>query len=400
MDKFTTTTNKENSFCGFWAVVKRELHRFVSRRIYVVASLIIPIVSYIYFTTMFSSGLPSNLPVAVVDNDNTSFSRNLIRQMDAMQMTHIAMHLNNFYEAEREMKKGNIYAFVIIPNDLQADVLAGRQPELLFYYNNAYFVPGGLLFKDLSLMSSMASASVGLTSGLAKGKTYEELKGQLQPIVVDAHMIGNPYINYSVYLSNVLIPGVLQLMILLVCCFAIGIELKEKTSREWMHVAGNSITKALMGKLFPYTVIFTTLVIFQNVILFRILGFPLHNNIAMMLFASVLFVLATQAISVFMIGMLPVSRNAMSFSAVFGILGISYSGFTFPVEQMPIAVQAMAQFFPMHHFFKIYQNGALNGAPIDYYWVSYLILLLFILLPFLVIIRLKKAMIQMDYPSK
>ncbi len=381
-------------------VIRRELNRMVSRRIYVVAVLIIPISSYIFFTTMFADGLPTNLPIAIIDNDNTALSRNLIRQMNALQMTDIVKYLNSFEEAEREMKKGNIYAFVIIPKDMQADVSAGRQPELAFYYNNAYFVPGGLLFRDLSTMSALASASVGLSTGLAKGKTVEEIMGQLQPILIDSHLIGNPYVNYSVYLTNVLMPGILQLMILLITAFAISVELKEKTSREWLITADKSILKALTGKLVPYTVIFTALAIFQNVILFRMLGFPLHNNIVMMLLASVLFVLASQAIGIFIVGTLPVSRNAMSFAAVFAILGVSYSGFTFPVEQMPLAVQSLAQFFPMHHFFKIYQNSALNGAPIAYYWTSYLALLLFLLLPFLVAIRLKKAMIYLNYPSK
>lgn len=385
---------------GLINVIKRELNRIVSRKIYVVAILVIPISSYIFFTTMFSAGLPTELPVAVVDNDNTALSRNLIRQIDVMQSTHISMHLTNFDEAEVEMKKGNIYAFVVIPQDLQKDVLANRQPELMFYYNNAYFVPGGLLFRDLSLMSAMASASVGLTTGLAKGKTTGEIMGQLQPIVVDTHLIGNPYMNYSVYLSNVLMPGILQLMIILITIFAIGIELKERTSMEWMLMADKSVMSALSGKLFPYTVVFTTLVIFQNVILFRILGFPLHNNIITMLIASILFVLASQAFGIFIIGTLPVLRNAMSMGAVVGILGVSYSGFTFPVEQMPVEMQSLAQFFPMQHFFKIYQNSALNGAPIDYYWMSYLALLLFLLLPFIIIIRLKKAMVYMDYPSK
>jgi ABC-2 type transport system permease protein len=349
---------------------------------------------------MFAGGIPTKLPVAVVDNDNTSTSRNLIRQMDAMQMTNIILHLNSFKEAEHEMKKGNIFAFVIIPKGLQAGIMANRQPELAFYYNNTYFVAGSLLFKDLSMMSAMASASVGLSTGLAQGKTAEAIMGQLQPIVVDSHLIGNPYLNYSVYLSNVLMPGILQLMIILITAFAIGIELKERTSREWLIMSDKFVMVALTGKLFPYTVIFTTLVIFQNVILFRILGFPLHNSIINMLAASVLFVLASQAIGIFIIGTLPVLKNAMGFSSVFGILGFTYSGFTFPVEQMPIEMQALAQFFPMQHFFKIYQNSALNGASIDYYWTSYLALIAFLLLPYLVLIRLKKAMIHLNYPSK
>lgn len=389
-----------NNMTGFWAVAWRELNRIVSRRIYVVTILLIPIFAYFFFATMFEIGLPTELPVGVVDNDNSSLSRNFIRQADAMQMTQITSHFTNFSEAEHEMKKGNIYAFIVIPENMQADVLTGKQPNLAFYYNNAFFVPGGLLFKDLSLIASMSSASVGLTTGLAKGKTEEELMGQLQPVVVDAHLIGNPYVNYSVYLSNVLMPGILQLMILLITVYSLGVELKERTSIDLLRTGNKSILIALSGKLFPYTVIFTTLVIFQNVILFRLLGFPLHNNIVTMLTASILFVLAEQALGIVLIGALPVLRNALSFAAVIGILGVSYSGFTFPVEQMPLAVQSLAQLFPMQHFFKIYQNSALIGSPIAYYWEHYVALMLFLLLPFIVMVRLKKAMVYQDYPVK
>ncbi|MCD7971090.1 MAG: ABC transporter permease [Candidatus Azobacteroides sp.] len=385
---------------GLLAVISRELNRIVSRRIYLVTMIAIPLFAYIFFITMFSEGLPQKLPIAVIDNDNTTTSRTFIRQLNTMQMVNVTMYADNFDEAQREMRKGNIYAFVIIPLDMESDLQAGRQPELTFYYNNAFFIPGALLYRDLSTMSALTSASVGLKTGLAKGKTAEELMGQLQPIVLDSHLIGNPYTNYSVYLSNVLMPGILQLMILLITVFAIGIELKEGTGREWLATGGRSVFASVAGKLFPYTFTFTTLVIFQNVILFRMLGFPLHTNISLMIAASVLFVLATQAIGIFLIGLLPVLRNALSFSAVFGILGVSFSGFTFPVEQMPPGIQSLTLFFPMQHFFRIYENSALAGAPIYYYWHSYLFLLSFMLLPFIVMLRLKKALIFENYPKK
>ena len=63
---------------------------------------------------MFADGLPTKLPVAVVANDNSALSRNYIRQVNSMQSTNITMHLNSFTEAEHQMKKGNIYAFIII----------------------------------------------------------------------------------------------------------------------------------------------------------------------------------------------------------------------------------------------------------------------------------------------
>ncbi len=369
----------------------------LSRRIYLVAIIIIPLFSYFFFMTLFSEGLPKDLPVAVIDNDNTASSRNFIRQVDIMQMAKVSMHLTNFDEAETEMKKGHIFAFIIIPKDFQADAMAGRQPKLTFYYNNAFFIPGSLLMRDLNTISGLSSAGVSLSTGLAKGKTASELMGQLQPIVLDAHLIGNPYTNYSVYLSNVLMPGILQLMIMLMTVFAIGLELKERSGRQWLALADMSILKALTGKLLPYTIVFTVMVIFQNILLFRISQFPLHSNILTMIIASIFFVLATQAIGILLIGLLPVLRTGMSCAAVIGILGISFSGFTFPIEHMPVFIQPIAQLFPMRHFFEIYQNSALNGAPLAYYWYSYLYLIITMFVPIIVLTRLKRALIHQNY---
>jgi ABC-2 type transport system permease protein len=381
----------------FKDIVHREVRRMLSRPLYLVAIIIIPLFSYFFFITFFAEGLPKDLPVAVIDNDNTASSRNFIRQIDVLQMAEVSMSLSSFAEAEMEMKKGNIFAFVIIPKDFQADAMSSRQPRLTFYYNNAFFVPGSLLMRDLNSISGLTSASVSMSTGLAKGKTEAEMLGQLQAVVLDAHLIGNPYTNYSVYLSNVLMPGILQLMIMLMTVFAIGLELKEHTGRQWLRVADGSIVRALTGKLLPYTLVFTVLVVFQNILLFRISQFPLHSNILTMMLASILFVLATQAVGLLLIGLLPILRTAISATAVMGILGISFSGFTFPVEQMPLFIQPIAQLFPMRHFFEIYQNSALNGAPLGYYWYSYLFLIITMFVPLFILSRLKQALVYQNY---
>jgi ABC-2 type transport system permease protein len=349
---------------------------------------------------MFNEGLPCDLPIAVIDNDNSSLSREFIRQVNVMQMVDVKEKYDSFAKAESEMKKGNIYAFVIIPANMQADVLAGRQPELTFYYSNAFFVPGSLLFKDLNVISVMTSSAVNLTSSLARGKTESEIMGQLQPIVVDAHLVGNPQTNYSVYLSNVIIPGILQLMILFLTTFSTVSEIKSDTSVEWLRKSGNSIMKALAGKLFPYTVIFSFLLILNNFLLFKVMHFPLAGSFAVTVAASILLVLAEQALGIFIAGLVPILSNALSFSAVIGLLGISLTGFTFPVEQMFLPVQPLSELFPLRHFFRIYQNNALNGAPIEYYWHYFLRMMLFLFLPFVVMVRLKKAMLYRKYEKK
>ena len=156
-------------------------------------------------------GLPTDMPVAVVDLDGSSNSRNLARQLDAFEQTKVMLTTVSFEEARQAMQEGKFMAFYI--EDFGVDATAGRQPKLSFYTNGTYLIAASLLFRDMKTMSVLAGASVGLQTGLAHGYTETQIMAQLQPIVIDTHAIGNPWLNYSVYLNNTLLPGVLQLMI-------------------------------------------------------------------------------------------------------------------------------------------------------------------------------------------
>ncbi len=234
----------------------------------------------------------------------------------------------------------------------------------------------------------------------AKGMEENRIMGIIQPITLDTHMIGNPWANYGTYLLNVLLPGELQLVILLMTIFAIGVEFKERTSRVWIETAGNSIFAALTGKLIPYTVIFTMLGIISNILLYSYMHYPLNSSIGWMFLTTFLFVLAYQAIGVLLIGLTPVLRDGVTMSAFYGLLGFTFAGFTFPIEQMPRAARIFSDFFPIRHYFNIYVNQALDGVGIGHSVISLVALLSFNILPLFVYSRLKKAAINQNFPIK
>lgn len=104
-------------------------------------------------------------------------------------------------------------------------------------------------------MSELAGGAIGRATLYAKGATEDQAMAFLQPIVIDSHVLNNPWLNYSVYLSNTIIPGILMLLIFMTTVYTIGSEMKTNTQRRWMGMADNSITVALTGKLLPQTVV-------------------------------------------------------------------------------------------------------------------------------------------------
>ena len=387
----------EKIYKSLWLVMKRECRRLVSRPLYLFCMVIAPLFCYLFFTTLMGSGLPTNLPVGAVDMDQSAISRNLIRNLDAFGQTAVVARYGNVNDARIAMQEGKIYGFFYIPKGLSADAQSQRQPKISFYTNNSYLIAGSLLFKDMKMMSELASGAVSRSALYAKGATEDQAMAFLQPIVIDTHPLNNPWLNYSVYLCNTLVPGVLMLLIFMVTVYSIGTEIKDRTAREWLRVSNNSIYIALAGKLLPQTVVFFIMGIFYNVYLYGFLHFPCNSGILPMLFATLCLVLASQCCGIVMIGTLPTLRLGLSFASLWGVISFSISGFSFPVMAMHPVLQALSNLFPLRHYFLIYVDQALNGYSMIYSWPNYMALLIFMVLPFLVVHRLKEALIYYKY---
>jgi ABC-2 type transport system permease protein len=378
-------------------IAKREVLRIAVRPLYLFCMIIAPVFCYLFFTTLMANGLPTDLPAGVVDLDNTSTTRNIIRNLDAFQQTHIVAHYPSVMEARKAIQRGEIYSFYYIPEGTTEATLASRQPKVSFYVNYSYLIAGSLLYKDQRTISELAAGAVGRATLYAKGATEDQAMAFLQPIVIDTHALNNPWLNYSVYLCNTLFPGILMLLIFLTTIYTLGEEVKNGTGRELMRLADNSITKVLIGKLLPHTLVFFVIAVFYNVYLYGYLHYPCHSGIFPMLLAGLLLVLSSQAFGIFLFGLFGSFRLALSAASLWGVISFSISGFTFPVMAMHPTLQALCVLFPLRHYYLLYVNFALNGYPLIYAWQAVVALLVFLLLPFLVLKKLRTILLQYVY---
>lgn len=389
--------NSKSKYIFLLDVIKRECRRLVSRPLYLFCMVIAPLFCYLFFTTLLDSGLPTNMPVGVVDQDMSTISRSLTRNLDAFGQTAVVAHYPSIREARTAMQRGEIYGFYYIPQGTSSEVQAQRQPKLSFYTNNTLLVAGSLLFKDMKMMSELAAGSAARTTLYAKGATEDQAMGFLQPIVIDAHPLNNPWLNYSVYLCNTFAPGVLMLLIFMVTVYSIGVEIKDRTAREWLSMGNDSIWISLAGKLLPHTAVFFLMGMLYNAYLYGFLHFPCNSGIFPMLLATLCLILASQSMGILMIGILPTLRLGLSFASLWGVLSFSMCGLSFPIMGMHPTLQALANLFPLRHYFLIYVDQALNGYPMIYSWTNYVALLIFMTLPFLISRRLKEALVYYKY---
>lgn len=380
------------------AIQRRELRIFAHRPLFLFTMLVAPVVCIAFFTTLMGKGLPTKLPAGLVDEDNTHITHTVGRILGSMENTHITAHYPSFSEARDAMQRGEIYGFYYIPCGLTEEAIANRQPRLSFYTNETYLVPGTLLMKDLRYTSELAGLALTRESLYGKGLTEKQAMGILQPIVIETHPLGNPYLDYSVYLNNIILPGIFILLVMLCTTYTIGLEWKRDRQLKLYAMSGRSPVIALTGKLLPQFVIFSLMFVLADVYFYKYLLFPCRSGIVPMMLLGVTTVLASQAFGVFLFGtFIGQMRLSMCLCSLWGILSFSLAGFTFPVTAMAPVLQKLAWLFPLRHYYLIYVNQALHGNSILYVWPSVVAMLGFMLLPFLVLWRYDAAFLKYKY---
>ena len=378
-------------------IMMRELLILRQNHIYRFCMVFFPILVIFFFTSMMDDGLPTDMPVGVVDMDNTTTSRSLIRRLDALQMSEVVEHFPTVAAARKAIQRNEIYGFIYIPKGTTEKLLASRQPKISYYYSNTTLAAGSMLMKDMKTISTLGSAGVGQATMRAKGYTDQQIQTFLQPIKLDLHQIANPWSSYNVYLSSFMVPGIIMLFIFLISAYSVGTELKFDSGKDWLARADNNMLVAILGKFLPQTLIWLAIVFGYEYYVFCHLQFPHLGSPWMLILLGLMQVLASQGFGIFAFGLMPSLRISMSISSLWAVLSISMAGAAYPVMGMDGPLQSLSWLFPLRHYCMIYQTAVFNGYPLIESWFHFAALAAFMLLPWLVLKKIKNAMLTYVY---
>ena len=383
---------------AFLHIALRSLQQLAERPLYWFGMIVLPCLLIFFLTDEMKEGLPQNCPAGIVDKDHTQLSRQVSRTLNGMQLVELTQEANSFAEAMQDVKAGRTFGFFLIPENYQADLLAGRSPVVTFYTNMTYFVPGTLLyknFKTVAVYTKAGTISNVITS--AAGASQEQITPMINPVNVVTHPIGNPWLNYNYYLCTGFVPAVLELMIFLLTAYTICEEIKRGTSLRLMQDAGGSVIKAVTAKLLPQTLIWCVMALAMESWLYAWNHFPMNGSWLWLTVSTLLFVLACQGFALFVCSVIPNLRLSLSLCALTGILAFSLAAFSFPVQSMYGALGIFSWILPVRYYYLIAIDQALDGVQLFYqrhYFIAYIIM---IFSPLTMMWHLKKHMLKPVY---
>lgn len=390
---------KQPSNHFFASVLKRELNRMVSRRLYFGVCIVLPLFSIFFMATIFGSGQMENIPVGIVDLDQTATSRSITRNVAAVPTFNVTAHYANAQLARTATQAKKIYGYLVIPNNFEANMLANKPTTLSYYYHYALLSVGSEVLGAFESVLEPIALTPVITEATQLGIRTDQILPFLEPVSTLSHPLYNPDLDYSIYLSNPFFFILLQVIILLTTVYAVGSEIKFRTSTQWLAAAGGNMVTAITGKLLPYTLLFSLMSIVANYVMFGIMHIPFSCGFWPLNITAVLFVVATQALAVFLFSLFPAISIIISIISMIGSLGATLSGVTFPVPSMYPVIHTFSYLFPVRHFMEINQNLLYGDFGFAYTWQNFSTLFCFMLGALLLLPHLKSAILSHTYEN-
>jgi len=369
---------------GLRGVIAREL-RYLGQQPWDLALLAwFPMATLVLLLWMFSAGVPTGLPIAVVDQDHSSGSRELIRRMASMRGLAVTAQPPSLEAARSAVRGGAVYGIVHIPAHWDRDHLRNAPQPVVLYDNAQFSLVAGIIGGDVrAAVNSMAVERL-MASEARFGGGFAQAAMRLNGVQADLRTLFNPSLSYEAYFAGMLLPAALHLFCVIAAVSALGREFRNRTVDAWLASAGGSLPRALIGKSAPVAVVYLLLSLGIVTTFAGWRGWPPAGSLVLWMVAITVLMFVSIAIAIMLVGLTINLRRALSLTGFYVATGLAFSGFSYPRAAMGEAAQWWGGLLPYTHYLPVQQGQWLGGASAGAWAHGMVPLLAFVAVPLLV----------------
>ncbi len=286
---------------------------------------------------------PVEQRIAVIDDDNSIFSRKLIRMVDATQQVEVHRQALSREHARQLLESGDITGLLIIPKNFYRDILLYRSPTLVYAADASYFLVYGSIAEGITMAATALDSEIRL----------ERRDLDKQPVLLPTRIENQPVFNPNTGYLNYVIPPVFLLILQQILLIAAGIHvvtLKEKQQAgEKLYLDSVSLFSLLSARVAAFAVLALPFFLFYLGACFSIYHIPRLANPAEFLLLLVPFLPATIFLGCILGRLLP-RKELVIFVVLISSLPLVFTaGFIWPREQMPVWIHWLVQWVPFCH---------------------------------------------------
>lgn len=348
---------------NFFSLLKREFRLFWSNKVLRLLFIGAPILYGVLLGYVYGKGKVTDLPIIIVDQDRSELSSKAIQMFEDNEVLSIASILYDQNNLSQIAIQKEATCVVIVPKDFEKMTLTKKYPEITTIVNTSNVLTANYASTAIQVCLGTLKAGVQIETLRKQGVPENLLASQYEPFKTTFIKKYNRSTNYMYFLWPGVLATVLQQVLLLGLALSFASEFENGTFKDLVKRCP-SIFNLLAVKIIPYMIMsFGIWIIYWLFTLwFRL---PFYENLLPLTFIAGIFVLSVSFIGILVSILVPSQLKATEILMVIATPSFILSGFTWPLSQMPQAVQAIANVIPLTHFLKafrilIIENGSFS----------------------------------------
>lgn len=348
---------------NFFSLLKREFRLFWSNKVLRLLFIGAPILYGVLLGYVYGKGKVTDLPIIIIDQDRSELSSKAIQMFEDNEVLHIASILYDQNNLSQIAIEKEATCVVIIPKDFEKMTLTKKYPEITTIVNTSNVLTANYASTAIQVCLGTMKAGVQIETLRKQGVPENLLASQYEPFKNTFIKKYNRSTNYMYFLWPGVLATVLQQVLLLGLALSFASEFENGTFKDLVKRCP-SLLNLLAVKIIPYMIMsFGIWIIYWLFTLwFRL---PFYENLLPLTFIAGIFVLSVSFIGILVSILVPSQLKATEILMVIATPSFILSGFTWPLSQMPQAVQAIANVIPLTHFLKafrilIIENGSFS----------------------------------------
>ena len=342
--------------------------------------MIVGVIAYsIFYMFPYSTEIIRDVPIGVIDMDNSNLSREYVRNLNATDSINVVSRYNGVIQAEKDFYSNNIRAFILIPKNFGRDILRGRSVDVAFYGDSGYLIIYKTVYSAVVQTSAYLGAKVEIGKLLKKGVPMQMAKTLKQPFEFVQTPLYNPAGGYATYIYPVILVLILHQTLL------IGVGLMQGTKNELKEEyckQNEYLPRVLFGKATFYVMLYLFYSIFYFLIYPAFLAYPMSYNILPLIIMLTIMFYCVVFFSLAISYLFKQRETSLLLLVVTSLIFIFLPGLIWPKEAIPQLINLIALFIPaicsVDGIVKINQMGATFwDIRYDVVWLILLCILYF-----------------------
>ena len=325
------------TFAQGWSETWRRIVSDHGARLLLIAA---PILYSLFYPLPYLREIIRETPIAVVDFDGSSLSRQFVRQADAHETLQVVARFDSVAAAETAVKDGRVRGYLVVPAHFRADVLRGRDAAVAYGGDATYFLQFKQVLTGFAESAGMLNASIKARQALAAGLSREQARAAVAPVALRAHPVGNTREGYASYL----IPGVF--LLILQQTLVLGVGLLRGTARESGAAAPAVSPAGLIGAGLALVTLYAGHAAFSIGMAAWLYDLPTHGQLGILALFLAPFLVACVVFALALSGLCTRRESSVHLFLITALPFLFLAGASWPFEMIPVPLQWLARLIP------------------------------------------------------